>query len=78
MIELYVIAVLAGLNLIQALFWGYQVHTLVNKLMCKNLAEYNLIKKGPHKTKTVNLTDDDMDEDLASELNGMFGFKGVS
>jgi hypothetical protein len=76
--ETQVIGILVGLNVIQFLGWGYQVHTLINKLMCKNLAEYELVKNGPPKVEPKEEPRDGLmdEQDILNELNGMF--KGVS
>lgn len=65
--------ILAALNLVQLFFWGYQVHTLVNKLMSKNFAEYKLIQNGPPKITEVPLEENEFEEsEILGELNGMF------
>ncbi len=70
----YLIAGLALTNVVQFMFWSWQNQTLVNKLMCKDYAEYNLIKKGPPKVQPI---EEDPREEIESqeilrELNSRF------
>jgi hypothetical protein len=73
--EHFVMAVLALLNVGQLLFWGWQTQTLINKLMCRDLAEYNFIKKGPLPTAPIeNDFESEIEEsEILNELNGQLG-----
>lgn len=71
----HVVQILAATNLIQLGFWGYLMNKLVNKLMCRNFAEYSMITNGPVKKEAP--IDDHMAEaeekDILNEVNAMFG-----
>lgn len=56
--------VLAGLLVAQQAYYGYMLHTMVNKLMSRNYADYEQskpIKEGPPKIKV----DQGVPEDLS-------------
>lgn len=63
---------LALIILIQHLFWTYQTHKLLDKLMCKNFAEYNMIKKQA-KTEKPKEIDPTEEKEILKEINGMLG-----
>lgn len=71
----YMTMLLGGLNVAQFVFWGLCTHTLINKLMSKNFAEYDLIKKGPPKGEP-GIDEDGVskeeEQEILNELNGHF------
>lgn len=70
--EILIVGILAGLNVFQFIFWARQVQELVNKLMCRNLAEYTAIKSGPVEI-IPKPEDPDLileEEEILNELNG--------
>ncbi len=74
----YVIAVLAVMNVAQLIFWAIYTHKLINKLMSKNFAEYDLVTKGPKSPEKEVLSfseyQDDLEEkEILAELNGQLG-----
>lgn len=73
MIEIWLIALLSILNLVQFFFWSAQVHRLVNKLMSKDFAEYNAVVNGPQppSVRPVDLEAVAEEEDILKELNAM-------
>lgn len=73
MIE-FVIGLLLLLNVLQACFWGYQCQRLLNKLMSRNYAEYDLIASGPavSEPKKEDPTDSLEEQAILNELNGLF------
>lgn len=78
MSEAYVIAALIFLNVAQFIFWGIQNNKLVNKLMSKNFAEYDLVKNGPPKAEKEVVGFSEYEETLEdkeylAELNGQVG-----
>lgn len=64
---------LIALNVCQAIYWSIQVHRLVNKLMCRNFAEYNqIINPEPlMKREVFDFSQAREQEEILSELNGM-------
>jgi hypothetical protein len=73
-VELIAIALLFILNLIQFFFWSRKVSELIDKLMCRNYAEYVQTQslKEPVPDKIVLPTIDETEEqDILNELNGM-------
>lgn len=68
----YLIIGLVSIILIQHLFWTYQVHGLLDRLMCKNLAEYHAIKN-PVKVEKPKELDPIEEKELLKEINGMLG-----
>jgi hypothetical protein len=54
-----VIYLLLALNVLQLLFWSFQVQKLVDKLMCKHLPEY---KSAQRPTKTPELKIEEPEE----------------
>lgn len=65
---------LLGFNIAQFIFWSLQIHTLTNKLMSKNFAEYKAVKRKPEKVKKEEPTMEELAEEakILNELNGMF------
>lgn len=76
---LAVIALIA-LNGVQLLFWSWQYHRLIDKIMCRNYAEYVQVKKSlnelPQSSSNQGLKlshDDELEnERILRELNGVF------
>lgn len=68
----YLIFGLVSLILIQHLFWTYQTHKLLDKLMSKNFAEYHMIKN-PAKVEKPRELDPIEEKQLLNEINGMLG-----
>ncbi len=63
---------LIALNIFQFLFWGWQCQKLVDKLMCKDLAEYKQITEPP---KPPVIKEEDPaeifeEQSILNELNG--------
>lgn len=75
MIELVVIGLLCALNVFQFLFWSVQNQRLVDKLMSRNYAEYDLVKQGPPPRREVPVDTEAIREeaDILAELNGFVG-----
>jgi hypothetical protein len=74
MTETHVVEILALLNVAQIFLWGVFTHKLINKLMCRDLAEYKLVTKRPV-SEVVKFKEEDLgneEEEILSELNGMF------
>lgn len=74
MIELWVIASLVVLNIAQFAFWSWQNQMLVNKIMCKDLAEYKHLTEPPKEKPPVAFEDyEELHEEneILAELNGM-------
>lgn len=72
--EHMLISVLSALNIVQLIYWGYHCHTLINKLMSRNFAEYDLVKKGPAKVNQFEALDEEAEQEnqsILSELNGL-------
>lgn len=71
----HVIEALALLNLLQFGFWGFVVNKLVNKVMCKNFAEYSMIKNGPPKLEAAkeDFGSKEEEQEILDEVNSMFG-----
>jgi len=70
------IVCLIGLNIYQGWFFSNQIQTLVDKVMSRDFAEYNLIKEGPQEKilKSHDEYEEDIEErDILKELNGMIG-----
>ncbi len=66
---------LALLNVIQLVVWSVVTQRLVNKLMSKNYAEYDLIKNGPPIDDKPSVRDyhEELEErEILEELNGLF------
>lgn len=73
--EFYVIVTLAVMNVAQLVFWAIYTHKLINKIMSKNFAEYDLVTKGPPppEKEAVGFSDyqDTLEEEeILAELNG--------
>ena len=68
----YVVLGLVGIILIQHLFWTYQTHKLIDKLMSKNFAEYHMIKN-PAKIEKPKELDPIEEKELLQQINGMLG-----
>lgn len=67
------IYLLIALNLLQFVYWSWQVHRLVNKLMSRNFAEYHAIVQGPIKDTPRAIPLEHVEEKhILEELNGMF------
>lgn len=73
MTDFYVIAILASLNIFQFIFWSFQHHKLVNKLMSRNYAEYNqIVNPAPTVAREIiDFAPHKEEEDILNELNGM-------
>lgn len=67
------ISFLILLNLFQFIFWSYQVQKMINKLMSKNYAEYDLVKSGPPpvEIKPENPFSAHEEQAILDELNGL-------
>lgn len=67
---------LIALNVLQLFFWTWQVHKLVNKLMCRDLAEYRHIERRPVKVEKSNSNtahDELLEEaEILNEINAVF------
>lgn len=75
MIELIVICILTALNVFQFLFWSVQNQRLVDKLMSRDYAEYNLVKSGPppRPEPKVDLESVAEETQILKELNSFVG-----
>lgn len=73
MTETQVIIFLGGLNLVQFVFWSFQAHRLLNKLMSRSFAEYNqIINPEPLEPREIiDFSQHKEEEDILNELNGM-------
>ena len=70
----WILGALVALNIFQLIFWGFQVQRLVNKLMSRSYAEYDLVKRGPAPAQEFKQDPESADEhDVLKELNGMIG-----
>jgi hypothetical protein len=73
-VDLAAIVLLFTLNLIQFLFWSRKTSELIDKLMCKNYAEYvqtkNLTESAPDKIVLPTI-DETEEQEILNELNGM-------
>ncbi len=72
-LEHVMILCLSILNAVQLLFWTWQIHKLVNKLMCRDFAEYKAVKRGPGPVGVpyVDETSVIQEQEILNELNGM-------
>jgi hypothetical protein len=79
MSEVVVVVSLSVLNIVQLIFWGIHTHKLTNKLMSRNFAEYDLVRKGPPKEKEQiefsEYEEELEEEEILTELNGMIRAK---
>lgn len=68
-----VAAGLALANLLQLLFWSYQVQKLINKLMSRNFAEYNQLVNATDSKEAELTTGEHLgeDHDALDELNAL-------
>lgn len=69
-----VILGLGALNVIQFIFWSVQNQKLVNKLMSRNFAEYDMVLHKPkvQEVKSHRDYESDIEErEILAELNGM-------
>lgn len=57
---------LLGFTLLREIHFMIQIHRLVDKLMCRNLHEYNLAKQIGKKREKAEPVQDEMAEDLGS------------
>lgn len=57
-----IIYVLLGLNVLQLVFWSFQVQKLIDKIIAKNLQEYRRAKTAREPELKVKITDDDQDK----------------
>ena len=65
---------LSALNAFQLLYWSWQTHKLVNKLMSRNYAEYNYVKAPLASVpKTQDFESVNQNEEVLQELNAMIG-----
>lgn len=75
MSDKYLVFVSIGLvafNVFQFIFWSWQNQTLVNKLMCRDLAEYNYITNKPEKSEpSAAINDEYEQQQILAELNGI-------
>lgn len=71
-LEHWVLVILTALNFFQFIFWSWQNQTLVNKIMCRNYADYVLSKD--QSVPVVDRSDDKeaiVEElEILNELNG--------
>lgn len=70
----WIIISLVSLNIFQLIFWSWQNHKLVNKLMCRDFAEYSLITNGPPKVEKPEEDPNRIAEEEAvlMEVNSLF------
>lgn len=70
----WIILILILLNALQMLFWGYQCQRLINKVMSRNYAEYDLIVNGPREAppKKEDPISQQEEQEILDELNGLF------
>lgn len=80
-LELFVIGILTVLVIAQNVYWAQVNHALINRLMCRDYAEYahakKIEKQRPEKLKPLPAfqeeTIDPVAEKQAQELNSMLG-----
>jgi hypothetical protein len=74
MIELLCVLLLIT-NIVQFFFWGKFTQKLINKIMSKNYAEYELIKSGPKQVepKLPDPLEEELNKEILNELNGLMG-----
>lgn len=73
MTDLYLTLGLLVLNIFQFVFWSWQNQMLVNKLMCRDLAEYKHVTEPPRpkESKSFDEYEDEHEEkEILAELNG--------
>lgn len=74
MTDFHVCLFLLCLNVVQFVFWGVTCQKLMNKLMSRNYAEYDLVKRGPKavpERKSQSEYEEELEESqILAELNG--------
>lgn len=73
--ETWFLLILAILNVFQFAFWSWQNQMLVNKLMCRDLAEYKYIvePKKIEEPRSYRDYEAEIEEsEILKELNGQF------
>lgn len=75
MIESFLVFFLVATNVFQFLFWSNQNQKLIDKLMSKNFAEYQAVKRKPdvkpQKDPEEELAAIEEERQILNELNGM-------